>query len=128
MDLETAQKKQRKNILSLVSFNSSLQIIVPPAWMERYQGRHDVLLLDWSTLSFFQPNFVGGLPKKEDALPKSNLTGNTKKVLGKSLGAVSKSWPGFLDTHRNYKDACLNSLDVGNYVGRCLAGMARNVT
>ena len=100
--------------------------------MERYQGRHDVLLLDWSPLSFYDPNFVDGLPKRKgDALPKSNLTGKTKKVLGKSLGAVSKTWPGFLDTQKNYKDACFSSLDVGNYVGRCLAGLARfrlNVT
>ena len=100
--------------------------------MERHQGRHDVLLLDWSRLSFYNPNFVGGLPKKtEDALPKSNLTGSTKKLLGKSLGAVSATWPGFLDTYKDYKDASLNALDVGNYVGRCLAGMVRfrlNVT
>ena len=93
--------------------------------MERYQGRHDVLLLDWSPLAFYQPNLVDGLYKRTDALPKSNFTGNTKKVLGKSLGTVSRTWPHFLDVYKNYKDGALNSLDIGNYVGRCLAGLTR---
>ena len=103
-----------------------LQIMVSPpkpAWMKKYQGRHDVLLLDWSGVSFFKPNFE---EEEKDASAKSNWMGKIKNMLGKSLSTVSKAWSAFEDKYSNYEKACLNSLDVGNYVGRCLAGLARS--
>ena len=88
--------------------------------MERYKGRQDVLLLDWSTLSFFHQ-------KKSDAVvPRSNFTEKTKKALGSDLGDVSNNLPAFMETYQNYIDAAHNSVDVGSYVGRCLAGLTRS--
>ena len=60
--------------------------------MERYQGRHDVLLLDWSRLSFFQQDFVDGLPK--------DFTGDIKKLLGNSQAALNETWQVFLDAYQ----------------------------
>ena len=87
--------------------------------MERYQGQQDVLLLDWSTLAFFDQNSI------DASLPKSNFTQETKRVLGNNLGAVSRMLPGFLDVYKNYKDASHNVIDVGSYVGRCIADLTR---
>ena len=109
-------------LLNFVVGEKHLQIIHQPAWMERYQGQHDVLLLDWSRLAFFDQNSNG---RAEASLPKSNFTQDTKKVLGNNLDAVSKTWPGFLDVYKNYKDASHNVIDVGSFVGRCLADLTR---
>ena len=91
-----------------------------PAWMERYKGRQDVLLLDWSTLSFFHQK------KSDPVIPRSNFTEKTKKALGSDLGDVSNTLPAFMETYQNYIDAAHNSVDVGSYVGRCLAGLTRS--
>ena len=141
MDLETAQKKQRRPILSLVSFSSTpvpseeplkLSSLPPtsldgeapgPAWRSPSRLVQTFLL---------QPKFCWWLAQEEGrCLAKIKFDGEHKKAAGEVSGAVSATWPGFLETYKDYKDASLNSLDVGNYVGRCLAGMARfqlNVT
>ena len=62
--------------------------------MERYQGRHDVLLIDWSRLSFFQQNFVDGLPKELDFM------GDTKKLLGNSQAGLNETLQVFLDAYQ----------------------------
>ena len=81
-----------------------------PAWMERYRGQQDVLLLDWTRLAWYSQVWLPAL---------GYLHLGTCTWVPALLSLQVHTWSEF-----GYDLAAHQAIDVGEFLGRCLAGLS----